>query len=163
MYLKDGYFKPEGPHPADDIGQGYLTRTVPAGNIDDLPEDILAAAQDNPEILDQFRLDETLTMSVATEPNAESFEIFRNSEVAFDGLSDCGYLGYGLDVAFSQTRHLALVAYTGPGLPSIVRRYSCGSPDEAVDLWQQDWAEPLIFSPALHDEDELPESPETVH
>jgi hypothetical protein len=45
MYLRKGYFSEEGPHPADDIGQGYLTVTVSADR-DKLPQDVLEAAKD---------------------------------------------------------------------------------------------------------------------
>ena len=41
MYLKAGYFAERGPHPADDIGQGYLTATYP---LDELPRAIIQAS-----------------------------------------------------------------------------------------------------------------------
>ena len=39
----------------------------------------------------------------------------RNAEIACDGTSDCGYFGFGLDIAFSERHGIALVAYAGPG------------------------------------------------
>lgn len=141
MYLKKGYFADLGPHPADDIGQGYLTHTFPA---DVLPPEILEAAVEWPELLDQFKTDETLLSELSNERDAETFRMYRNEENSFDGLSDTGYLGYGLDIAFSDALKYALVAYTGPGLPTIVRRYSCDSAEDATRTWIEDWAEPLI-------------------
>jgi hypothetical protein len=143
MYLKKGYFADLGPHAADDIGQGYLTHTFPA---DDLPPEIVEAAVEWPELLDQFKTDETLLFELANEPDAERFRMYRNEEVSFDGLSDTGYVGYGLEIAFNEARKFALVAYTGPGLPAIVRRYSCDSADAATCLWTEDWAAPLIVT-----------------
>ena len=52
--------------------------------------------------------------------------------------------GYGLDIAFNEKTGAALVTYTGPSLPSIVRRYECVSAEEAATMWEGDWAEPLI-------------------
>jgi len=157
MYLKNGYFAEKGPHPADDIGQGYLTVTVRV-DTDQLPAEILEAAQTDPGILDQFEPDPELIKAIATEPDPEGFTLFRNDEVAFDGSSDCGYQGYGLDIAFNEKAASALVTYTGPALPSVVRRYQCASADEAADLWVADWAEPLIFA-----EDLSGRGPDTVH
>lgn len=160
MYLKESYFDIDGPYPADDIGQGYLTFTVQA---DELPPEILEVARDDPSILDQFKFDEALTTAVANEPGTETFAMYQNSEVSFDGVSDCGYLGYRLDIAFSAARSAALVTYIGPGLPSIVRRYSCGSADEAATLWQDEWAEPLIFSESPGSEDVAENIEQTFH
>jgi hypothetical protein len=143
MYLKAGYFAERGPHPADDIGQGYLTVTYP---MDEIPETIVEAAASDPQLLEDFEIDENLTEAVANEPVPASFRMFRNNEVAFDEYGDTGYRGFGLDIAFSQQHLVALVAYTGPGLPTLVRRYECGSADEAVAAWQLEWAEPLILS-----------------
>jgi hypothetical protein len=142
MYLKAGYFA-ERPHPADDIGQGYLTVTYP---MDKIPKTIVEAAASDPELLKDFETDESLMEALTNEPMPASFRMFRNNEVAFDGYGDTGYSGFGLDIAFSQQHLVALVAYTGPGLPILVRRYECASADEAVAAWQLEWAEPLIFS-----------------
>jgi hypothetical protein len=157
LYLRKGYFAEKGPHPADDIGQGYLTITIPAKE-DELPPEVLDAAKSDPEILEQFRPDPELMEAVTAEPHPDGFELFRNDEVAFDGTSDCGYIGYGLDIAFSEQAGVALVTYTGPDMPSVVRRYVCTSAEEAATMWEADWAEPLIFAEDF--EDELPS---TIH
>lgn len=136
MYLKANYFQDQGPHPADDIGQGYLTFTVPAEMSDEVAAEITEFAKTDPDIWDQFAPDETLISELSKEKDRDSFSMFRNEEIAFDGTADCGYLGFGLDIAFSELRGIALVAYTGPGLPSVVRRYVCQSADEAAALWQ---------------------------
>jgi hypothetical protein len=161
VYLRKGYFAEEGPHPADDIGQGYLTVTISA-NPDDLSPEVIEAARTDPEILEQFNPDPLLMDAVAAEPDPEGFKLFRNDEVAFDGTSDCGCIGYGLDIAFSEKAGVALVTYTGPSLPSVVRRYVCASAEEAVSMWEADWAEPLIFAEDFDDHE--PESLNaTVH
>jgi hypothetical protein len=161
LYLRKGYFAEEGPNPADDIGQGYLTVTISA-NADALPPEVLEAAQAHPEILNQFKPDSSLMEAVAAEPDPEGFELFRNDEVAFDGTGDCGYIGYGLDIAFNEKAGVALVTYTGPSLPSIVRRYECVSAEEAATMWEGDWAEPLIFAEDF-DYDGLDGDAATVH
>lgn len=61
----------------------------------------MEAAKTDPEILEQFRQYPTLIETVAAELHPENFALFRNDEVAFDGTSDCGYIGYGLDIAFN--------------------------------------------------------------
>jgi hypothetical protein len=143
MYLKEGYFDGTGPFPADDIGQGYLTETIRA---DVIPEHFAILAEQDPSFLDQLKLDETLAEVLATEPRAETFVMYRNDEVSFDGSTDCGYIGYGLDIGFSDKLKLALVTYTGPGIPSIVRRYTCSSAEDAAFLWDSEWSEDLIFA-----------------
>jgi hypothetical protein len=143
MYLKEGYFYGTGSNPADDIGQGYLTETVRA---DVVPEHFAILAEQDPSFLDQLKPDETLVEILATEPRAETFVMYRNDEVSFDGSTDCGYIGYGLDIAFSDELKVALVMYTGPRIPSIVRRYTCSSAEDAAFLWDSEWSEDLIFA-----------------
>ena len=145
MYLKKSYFQGIEPCPGDALSQGYFTFTVPMDDISDLPPDILEMGAEDPEFLDQFLPSEGLLKRVAEQPDPESFMLYRNDEVAFDGLSDCGNFGYGLDIAFSARAQLALVTYSGPGLPSIIKQYPCTSAEEAVALWDDEWGLPLIF------------------
>lgn len=145
MYLKKSYFQGIEPCPADKLGQGYLTVTVPMDDLSDLPPEMLKAAAEEPELLDQFLPAKELLECVAEQLEPESFKLFRNGEVAFDGLSDCGCLGYGLDIAFSDRARVALVIYTGPGLAPIVKQYPCTSAEEAAALWQDEWGLPLVF------------------
>jgi hypothetical protein len=134
MYLKDSYFAEAGVWPEDDdLDQGYLTFALPLREGDDAL---------NAEIL----------KAVANEAKPESFAAYRNPEVSFEEMGDCGWPGYGLDIAFSQELGVALVAYVAPGIPSIVKRYDCSSPDEASGRWSGEAAGDLEFVDENNDE-----------
>ena len=83
-----------------------MTVTISA-NPDQLPTEIVVAAKTHPEILEQFDPDPTLMEAVASEPDPDAFVLFRNDEVVFDGTNDCGYIGYGLEIAFNERRNVA--------------------------------------------------------
>jgi hypothetical protein len=99
---------------------------------------------------------------VANDQNPEGFDLFRNDEVVFNGVRECRYIGYGLDIALNEKSRVALVTYTGPSLPSIARRYECVSSEEAATMWEADWAEPLIFAEDF-DDDEPDGEAATLH
>jgi hypothetical protein len=146
MLLKDSYFEKAGVWPRAELDQGYLTLTRPITNVENLELYLLKAAEEFPEILDSCRLNNAISDAIAREERPQSFEAFCNMEVAFDETLDCGPSGNQLDIAFSKELGIALVAYVGHGIPSIVKRYACSSPDDAVDLWLEEAAEPQIFA-----------------
>ncbi|MGO4568793.1 hypothetical protein AB4Z52_28025 [Rhizobium sp. 2YAF20] len=146
MLLKNSYFEKAGVWPRAELDQGYLTLTRPIMNIESLEPYLLKAAEEFPEILDSCRLNSAISDAIAREECPQSFEAFRNMEVAFDGTLDSGQSGNQLDIAFSKELGIALVAYVGHGVPLIVKRYACASPDDAVDLWLKEAAQPLIFA-----------------
>jgi hypothetical protein len=161
MLLKDSYFEKAGVRPRSELNQGYLTLTRPLTNVENLEPYLLKAAEEFPEILDSCRLNSVISDAIAREERPQSFQAFRNMEVAFDGTLDCGPSGNQLDIAFSKDLRIALVAYVGHGVPLIVKRYVCASPDDAVDLWLNEAAEPLIF--ADDEEDDIERSASNRH
>ncbi|PZM08846.1 hypothetical protein [Rhizobium tubonense] len=152
MLIKDSYFEEAGGWPTVELWQGYLTRTDPVAQIENLEPYLSKAAEEFPEILD-CGLCSALSDAVAREERSQSFEAFCNIEVSFDGEIDCGPSGDELDIAFSKEMGIALVAYVGRGVPLIVKRYACSSPDEAVDLWLAEAAEPLMFADGEDDDE----------
>ena len=161
MLLKDSYFEKAGVRPRSELDQGFLTLTRPITNVENLEPYLLKAAEEFPEILDACRLNSAISDAIAREEWPQSFEAFRNMEVAFDGTLDYGASGNQLDIAFSKELGVALVAYVGQGVPLIIRRYACASPDDAVDLWLNEAAEPLIF--ADDEEDDIERAASNCH